>query len=171
MMCSRKRQKCFSAWLLLWDALCPVSAHHRHTCNRRQHGWKKENCHDCWHLVYYKWSVCFPADCCGIADWCAELLPGACPWPACRVLWQHCVKEVYRYAYKTEKCFFRPKNARQGNERFFCEIKSENTGKNPVMFLVFVSAILTSNPLGGIPVRVMQASDKETVDQISGANS
>ena len=41
MMCNRKRQKCFSAWLLPWDALCPVSAHHRHTCNRRQHGWEK----------------------------------------------------------------------------------------------------------------------------------
>ena len=25
------------------DALYPVPAHHRHTCNRRQHGWKKEN--------------------------------------------------------------------------------------------------------------------------------
>ena len=24
-----------------------------------------------------------PADCCGIADRCAELLPGACPWSAC----------------------------------------------------------------------------------------
>ena len=23
------------------DALCPVPAHHRHTCNRRQHGWEK----------------------------------------------------------------------------------------------------------------------------------
>ena len=53
------------------------------TCNRRQPGWEKENCHDCGHLVYHKWNVCFPADCCGIADWCAELLPGACPWSAC----------------------------------------------------------------------------------------
>ena len=44
---------------------------------------KKENCHDCGHLVYHKWNVCFPADCCGIADRCAELLPGACPWSAC----------------------------------------------------------------------------------------
>ena len=65
------------------DALCPVPAHHRHTCNRRQLGWEKENCHDSGHHVYHKWNVCFPADRCGIADWCAELLPGACSWSTC----------------------------------------------------------------------------------------
>ena len=65
------------------DALCPVPAHHRHTCNRRQLGWEKENCHDSGHHVYHKWNVCFSADRCGIADWCAELLPGACSWSTC----------------------------------------------------------------------------------------
>lgn len=43
----------------------------------------KRNCHDCGHLVYHKWNVCFPADRCGIADRCAELLPGACSWSTC----------------------------------------------------------------------------------------
>ena len=34
----------------------------------------------------------------------------------------------------------------------------------------FCECDLDQYPFGGIPVRVMQDSDKETVDQISGAN-
>lgn len=51
----------------------------------------------------------------------------------------------------------------------FAKLSPKTQAKTRSCFC-FCECDLDQYPLGGIPVRVMQDSDKETVDQISGAN-
>ncbi len=65
--------------VMLFARFLPIIAH----LQSQAACWEKENCHDCGHLVYHKWNVCFPADCWVLLIGALSFFPDACPWSAC----------------------------------------------------------------------------------------